>query len=295
MIAKALSLLTLFVLLVNANGQQQSSPPATKTGTKPSKPTSVVLADTDDTCHLFLDDTDEGTITPAQSRKLKATPGEHIVKCSVEGIPDLLWRKVIEVKLGSQSAIVISLKALHIQHDQAIEQQNKHQEQAAAAAEEEEKERLHAQAAEKAAEEEQKAQAAAAAAAKVEAARREEEEFPQRLFAQVKGDWNSEVSCQQQTWDDHETRRIDFLSVEGSTVTAQFEDHYSAVFHPGGFQQLPPNVVDNNFSVSLETSRPNVLAQGDGFVVRVLSSERIEVRGPHLSNCSDSAVTIFRR
>jgi hypothetical protein len=287
MISKTLSLATLFVLLLNASGQQQSTS-ATKTGTKPAKPTSVLLADTDDTCDLFLDDTDEGAIIPSQSRKLKATPGEHIVKCSVEGIPDLLWRKVIEVRLGSQSAIVISLKALHIQYDQAIAQQKKQQEQAVEA---EEKEKLQA----KAAVEEQKAQAAAAAAAKVEAARREEEEFPQRLFGQIKGDWQSEVSCQQETWDDHETRRIDFISVEGSTVTAQFQDHYAAVFHPGGFQQLPPNVVDNNFSVTLEISRPNVLSQGDGFVVRVLSSERIEVKGPHLSNCSDSAVTIFRR
>lgn len=246
MIAKTLSLLTLFVLLASANGQQQSSPPATKTGTKPSKPTSVVLADTDDTCHLFLDDTDEGTITPAQSRKLSATPGEHIIKCSVEGIPDLLWRKVVEVKVGSQSAVVISLKALHIQYDTAIDQRKKQQEQAL---EVEEKDKVQA----KAAEEEQKAQAAANAAA----ARQAEEELPRKVLELIKGGWVAENRCSPGAGlSYHNTFRFHIRSLGGHDnrqILGEFILRGQTVAQ--GLGDIPPFVMNQN--ITLDPSAPN--------------------------------------
>jgi multidrug efflux pump subunit AcrA (membrane-fusion protein) len=106
---------------------------------KPVSSSSVVLVDTDDSCRLTVDDTDEGVITPDQSKKIKVGSGEHILKCFIENVPALTWRKVVEAKTSGQTVAIISLKALHIQYDQAVAQaaqrkiQAGQQEQAAAA------------------------------------------------------------------------------------------------------------------------------------------------------------------
>lgn len=81
---------------------------------------SPLLVDTDDTCHLFVDDEDKGVISPDHSQKFNVTIGEHILKCTVDGVPDLVWRKVVDAKESSQVAAVIALKALHLQYDQAL-------------------------------------------------------------------------------------------------------------------------------------------------------------------------------
>src|SRR5271157_2241537 len=107
--------------------------------TKPAAPTSrartsTLLVDTDDTCRLVLDGNDQGVITPAQSKKIDVTFGDHVLKCTVESVPDLVWRKVVEVKTSEQVAAIVALKALHIQYDQAVAERNQ-----AAAAEEKRK------------------------------------------------------------------------------------------------------------------------------------------------------------
>jgi hypothetical protein len=79
----------------------------------------VLIVDTDDDCRLFVDDEDKGVMTPAHSQRFSVNLGEHILKCTVESIPDLVWRKAVDVKDSSQVAVVISLKALHVQYDQA--------------------------------------------------------------------------------------------------------------------------------------------------------------------------------
>jgi hypothetical protein len=80
----------------------------------------VLLVDTDDSCHLFVDDEDKGVITADASQKFKVSFGDHILKCKIEDIPDLVWRKVVSVKDSSQVAAVITLKALHLQYNQAV-------------------------------------------------------------------------------------------------------------------------------------------------------------------------------
>jgi hypothetical protein len=128
-------------LLLRIAGSGHPSPPSAASPARQqtllSSDASVVLVDTDDTCHLVLDDQDEGTISPSQSRKLSTTPGEHIVKCTVENMPDLLSRQVVQVKPGSQSVVAISLKDLHNQKQQALSQEEKQKAEKLAAAEEE--------------------------------------------------------------------------------------------------------------------------------------------------------------
>ncbi len=137
----------------------------------------VLLVDTDDACRLLIDDEDKGLITPDKSQKFKVSLGEHILKCTVESVPDLVWRKVVEVKDSSQVAAVISLKALHVQYVQAASNVKTQKEQADAAAS---KQLEEAEAVEK---------------QQLEAARRREEEraqFPQQMFEMVKGSWHGQ-------------------------------------------------------------------------------------------------------
>ena len=75
--------------------------------------TSTILIDTDDACRLSVDGSDEGVVTPDEVTKIKIHPGGHILKCSIEKAPDLVWRTVIETKSGEQTAALISVKALH--------------------------------------------------------------------------------------------------------------------------------------------------------------------------------------
>lgn len=122
--------------------------------TQSSPKTATLLVDTDDACHFFIDDQDKGTITAENSSTFNVTLGEHLLKCKNDSIPDLMWRKAIEVKDGSQVVAVVSLKSLHIQYDQAVSKaQNQKAEADAAAAKQlaeaqaEEKEREAAKAA----------------------------------------------------------------------------------------------------------------------------------------------------
>lgn len=86
--------------------------------------TATLLVDTDDKCRLVLDGADQDVITPDQSKKLQVAFGEHVLKCTIETAPDLIWRKVIEVKTADQVAALVALKALHIQYDQAVAHRN---------------------------------------------------------------------------------------------------------------------------------------------------------------------------
>src|ERR1039458_5144922 len=128
---------------------------------------STLLVDTDDTCHLFVDDEDKGVITPAQSQKFKVNLGDHILKCTIENIPDLVWRKVVSVKDSSQVAAVIALKALHLQYSQAVTKVNSQNNEANSVAA-------------------RQLQEAEAAEKQREAAKAD---VPQKMFEMVKGNW----------------------------------------------------------------------------------------------------------
>src|SRR5262245_2688873 len=86
--------------------------------------TATLLVDTDDTCQLFLDDEDKGEVTPDKALKSTVSPGEHILKCKIKSAPDLVWRKVINVKDTSQVAEVVALRSLHLQYDQMARAKN---------------------------------------------------------------------------------------------------------------------------------------------------------------------------
>jgi len=90
---------------------------------KPQRELGLVVMDTDDPCHLTVDGRDEGLISPTATKKLEVSAGEHILKCTIEEIPDLVWRKVVDVKNSHQVAALILLKALHMQHEAATSQQ----------------------------------------------------------------------------------------------------------------------------------------------------------------------------
>ena len=84
----------------------------------------TLLVDTDDTCQLFLDDEDKGEVTPDKALKSTVGLGEHILKCKIKSAPDLVWRKVINVKDTSQVAEVVALRSLHLQYDQMARAKN---------------------------------------------------------------------------------------------------------------------------------------------------------------------------
>ncbi len=98
----------------------QQSASQTSRAQKPGTKQDTLLVDTDDTCHLFVDDDDKGEITPAATLKFNVAVGEHILKCRIDEVPDLVWRKVVDVKDAEQAAAIVSLKALHLQYNQAV-------------------------------------------------------------------------------------------------------------------------------------------------------------------------------
>jgi hypothetical protein len=129
------TLLMALALFVSPLKAEQDSSPAKAPSTKQSAPkASVLLVDTDDSCRLLIDDEDKGVITPDHSQKFNVALGEHLLKCSVEAIPDLLWRKVVDVKDTTQVVVVVPLKALHIQYNQAITKTKSQKEEADSAA-----------------------------------------------------------------------------------------------------------------------------------------------------------------
>jgi tetratricopeptide (TPR) repeat protein len=113
-----------FLLFFLAALSFASSSAAQVTGKQQRKP-GLVVVDTDDPCHLTVDGADEGVISPTATKKLEVSAGEHILKCTIEDIPDLVWRKVVDIRDSHQMAAIILLKALHMQHEGAISQGQK--------------------------------------------------------------------------------------------------------------------------------------------------------------------------
>lgn len=109
-----------------------------KQDAKGSSTSTVLLVDTDDTCRLSVDGDDQGVVTPAESKKVSIALGEHVVKCVIDDAPDLAWRKVVQATSSEQVAAMVTLKALHIQYENAVgkaeEQQHQAEEDQAAAA-----------------------------------------------------------------------------------------------------------------------------------------------------------------
>ena len=78
--------------------------------------TAVLLVDTDDDCRLIVDDQQEGVLTPTHPGKVEVELGEHLVQCFVDDHPEIIWRKIIEVKDSAQVAVTVELKTIHMQN-----------------------------------------------------------------------------------------------------------------------------------------------------------------------------------
>jgi hypothetical protein len=170
--------------------------PAFAQATKPVTRTSAILVDTDDSCRLSVDGDDKGVINPDQTTKIKVEPGEHILKCVIEKVPDLNWRKVVEAKSAEQAAALISLKALHMQYDQAMQQA-----------------------------EQQKARAAAA-----EQQRKiDEAEFPAKLAELLRGTWTHEEQYLDGDGDAWRVYNVlEFLSINSGIVAAHLTENHAS-------------------------------------------------------------------
>jgi hypothetical protein len=116
--SRSLVALAIFVCLIFAPRTLAQSKPSS-INQVPAK-TSILLVDTDDSCRLMIDDEDKGVIMADHSQKFTVPFGEHLLKCKIEAVPDLFWRKAVEVKDTSQVVVVVALKALHLQYDQAL-------------------------------------------------------------------------------------------------------------------------------------------------------------------------------
>lgn len=165
-------------------------------GKKPVPPTTVLLVDTDDSCRLTVDDEDEGVITPDKSQKIIVGLGDHIVKCVVESIPDLVWRKVVTTKSSEQAAAIVALKALHMQYDQAVGKVQEGKQQTEAAEEK----------------------------AKTDAA-----ELPEKVFSAIKGVWRATVQKDSALIDPNgprnswtEEKILEFKSLSNLNIEALF-------------------------------------------------------------------------
>jgi hypothetical protein len=189
------------VLCATVSLQGQMKPTASGASRKL---TAVMLVDTDDACRLTVDDQDEGVVTPAQSKKINVGLGDHIVKCVVENFPDLMWRKIVEVKSSDQVAAMVQLKALHIQYDQAVGQAQQQKEQAAAAKE--------------------------TVAAAEQKRKSDDAQFPEKFFTQVKGTWRRETHDPDSNWKSegfsepspsYEEEILEILILNDRTITAR--------------------------------------------------------------------------
>jgi hypothetical protein len=155
----------------------------------------TLLVDTDDTCQLFLDDEDKGEITPDRAQKFTVGPGEHILKCKIRSAPDLVWRKVVDVQDSSQVAAVISLRALHLQYDQAAAAKAK-SDQASAGRQLEEAE------------------------AQIRLRQKSKVEMPQVMFALVQGNWQGVSNATVGSATISESYQYNFTAIEDGQIVA---------------------------------------------------------------------------
>jgi hypothetical protein len=213
----------------------------------------VLLVDTDDTCRLVLDDEDKGVITPAQSQKFTVSLGEHILKCAIESAPDLVWRKVIQVKDSSQVAAAISLKALHLQYDQAITKAKNERDATAATAQ-------------------NQLEVAKLAEKEREAAKGE---APQKLFDTVQGNWKLLV----QNGDQWKSYLVNFKALNGDTIVTAIQIEQSVGSNSGGrITGHKQTSIGWLYKATLRPVPPNLL-KSDGSPVRVLPRIRQDARG----------------
>ena len=196
----------------------------------------TLLVDTDETCQLFLDDEDKGEITPDRDMKFTVGIGEHILKCKIKGIPDLVWRKVVDVKSTSQVAEVVGLRALHIQYDQAAAAKAKSDQSSASRQLEE-------------------------AEAQIRQRQKSKVEMPQVMFSLVEGNWQGASHATVGSVTISESYQYNFTGIEDGRIVAYLifggRMKYKDTFTP-----LPPNRLQGETELCISTTDKSLMKPG---------------------------------
>lgn len=207
----------------HAQGVQQS---ADKTAT--------LLVDTDDTCQLFLDDEDKGEVNPDKALKFSVSLGDHILKCKIKSAPDLVWRKVVNVKDTSQVAEVVALRALHLQYDAVAKAKNDPANANRQLVETETQVGLL-----------QKAKA----------------EMPQMMFGLVKGNWQGVSQAAVGSTTISDSYQYQFVSLEDGHIVAYLtlggKMKYKEIFTP-----VPPNRLQGETKLCISTTDKQFMKPG---------------------------------
>ena len=190
--------------------------------------------DTDDTCQLFLDDEDKGEVTPDKALKSSVAPGDHILKCKIKSAPDLVWRKVINVKDTSQVAEVVALRSLHLQYDQMAKAKN---DPAAVNRQLEDTE------------------------AQLRLRQKAATEMPQMMFDLVKGNWQGRAQGTAEVARTSESYQYHFAGLENGHIVAYLTlggtMRYKETFTP-----VPPNRLQGETTLCVATTDKQFMRPG---------------------------------
>ena len=219
----------IWVVVGCMTGQAQTAQPsANQNGT--------LLVDTDDTCQLFLDDEDKGEITPDKAQKFTVGLGEHILKCKIKSTPDLVWRRVVDVQDKSQVAAVVSLRALHLQYDQAAVAKAKN-DQASAGRQLEEAE------------------------AQIRQRQKSKVEMPQVMLSLVHGNWQGVSHATVGSTTISESYQYNFTGIEDGRIVAYLifggRMRYKDVFTP-----VAPNRLEGQTELCISTKDKSLMKPG---------------------------------
>ena len=210
-----------------ASAQAQSAQPTVNQN-------GTLLVDTDDTCQLFFDDEDKGEITPDKALKFSVGRGEHILKCKIKSAPDLVWRKVVDIEDTSQVAVVVSLRALHLQYDQAARAKNDPATTNRQLEEAETQVRLR-----------QKAKT----------------EMPQMMFELIKGNWQGASHATVGSATISESYQYNFTSIEDGRIVAYLifggRMKYKDTFTP-----VAPNRLEGQTELCISTKDKSLMKPG---------------------------------
>jgi hypothetical protein len=198
--------------------------------------TATLLVDTDDTCQLTVDDEDKGEITPDKDMKFSVGLGQHVLKCKIKTVPDLVWRKVVDVKTPSQVAEVVALRDLHLQYNQAAAAKARN-DQASANRQLEDAE------------------------TQVRLLQKAKTEMPQAMFALVQGNWQGVSQATVGSAAISDSYQYRFAAIEDGRIVAYLtlggKMRYKDTFTP-----VPPNRLQGETELCISTTDKNLMKPG---------------------------------
>jgi len=217
------------VTVGSAQGQAPNAQP-------PANQTVTLLVDTDDTCQLTIDDEDKGEITPDRDMRFSVSLGQHVLKCRIRNIPDLVWRKVVDVKSTSQVAEVVALRDLHLQYNQAAAARVKNDLANANRQLED-------------------------AQAQVRLRQKAKTEMPQAMFALVEGSWQGVSQASVGSAAISESYQYRFASVEDGRIVA-YLIFGGRIRYKDTFTPVPPNRLQGETELCISTRDKGLMKPG---------------------------------